>query len=162
VTGFRHIDACLPGVKLILIARNPVDRFVSQVRMDRRYGKSRSHKSIDYLLDHPQYRRRGDYQRTLLEAEKAIDPARIHVVFVERLFDAATMMREIQRICAFLDISYREPATLEKSNAARDTSFVLDNEQRRAVTRHYADVMTFMTRYEGGLPASWQADLDRL
>jgi len=113
-------------------------------------------------LSHPQYRRRGDYKRTLLEAEKAIDPARIHVVFFERLFDAATMMSEIQRICAFLDISYQEPATLEKSNAARDTSFVLDGEQRRAVARHYADVMTYMTRYEGGLPASWQADLDRL
>jgi len=160
--GFRHIDNCLPGVQFVLIARNPVDRFVSQVRMDRRYGKRRSHKTLSYLLAHPHYRRRGDYKRTLVEAEKAIGSDRILVVFFERLFDVGQAGHELERICEFLGISYMKPSTDQKSNAAKDHSFVIDDEQRREVARHYADVMDYMARYGDGLPASWLADLDRL
>jgi hypothetical protein len=160
--GYRHIARCLPDVKLLLIARNPIDRFVSQVRMDRRYGKKRGYEPISYQLSHFRYRRKGDYRRTLTEAERAVDQSRIHVVFFERLFDSAQMAREIARICSFVGVSYVEPPTVDKSNAARDKSFVLDADQRREVARHYEDVMRFMARYEGGLPESWQADLDRI
>lgn len=160
--AFRHMAKCLPGVKLILIARNPVDRFVSQVRMDRSYGSRRADWPLDRILNHVHYRRRGDYKRTLLEAEKAIDPERIHVVFYERLFDLNHRVEELKRICAFLDIGYRPPFSEERSNAARDKSFSLDVDGRRYVAQRYAEVLRFMAKYEGGLPDSWQSDLDRL
>jgi hypothetical protein len=130
--------------------------------MDRGYGKRRSHKPIVHLLDHVRFRRKGDYRRTLMAAERTIDPARIHIVFFERLFNAEFMEHELQRICSFLELSYQEPADFGKSNAARDKSFVLDDDQRRVVVQHYEGVMRYMARYEGGLPTSWQADLNRL
>ncbi len=159
--GFRHMAKCLPGVRLILIARNPVDRFVSQVRMDRGYGSHRADWPLKRILAYALYRYRGDYKRMLQEAEKTIDPSRIHVVFYERLFDAAHREAELRRLCAFLEIGYREPLSEERSNAARDKSFVLDADGRRYVAQHYAEVMRFMERY-GELPASWEADLARL
>lgn len=160
--GFRHMAKCLPDVKLVLIARNPVDRFISQVRMDRAKNKKRGDWPIDRLLAHRHYNRKGDYRRTLLEAQKAVSPDRIHVVFYERLFDANARESELRRICDFAGIAYRAPMSDERSNAARDKSFDLDDAGRRQVTQHYAEVMRFMAQYEGGLPNSWQADLDKL
>lgn len=160
--GFRHMAKVLPGVKLILIVRNPIDRFVSQVRMDRSYGKARADWPLERILSHPHYRRRGDYRRTLLEAEKAVDPSRILLTFYERLFDPAHRERELRRICTFFDISYRPPGSEEPSNVARDKTFSLDADGRRYLAQHYEEVMRFMAKYDGGLPPSWQADLDRL
>ena len=160
-TGYAHMKKCLGDPKIIFLVRNPIDRFISQARMDRRDGKRRSYRQPMKLLQHHHYRKRGDYKRTLIELRKVFEPEKIHVAFYEKLFAPETRDSELKDICDFMGIGFRNPASRERSNAARDKSFSLDENQRREVARHYEPVMRYMEEY-GTLPQSWIKDLESI
>jgi hypothetical protein len=61
--GIQHVKRMLPEVKLIYIIRDPVERALSQLRMnvERRGEQQTSEDMLLRMLDHPDIDNRGDY-----------------------------------------------------------------------------------------------------
>jgi len=159
-SAFRDMDRILPGCKFIFIARNPADRFASQLKM---HQKKQSHRKlpVQALLTSHHYRRRGDYKRTLEELFSVVGRERVIVLFYERLFDPATANDCVRRLCAHLGISYLsgDISRIADPHLGAD-EVVLTPDERALIVRNYAPVFEYMREFDpDGLPARWEDDL---
>ncbi|MGQ0741108.1 MAG: sulfotransferase [Alphaproteobacteria bacterium] len=157
---FREIDALLPGCRFLLIVRSPVARFISQYSMEKRRGFRPRNRSVMAALRSQNYRRRGDYKRTLEALFEAVPRSRVLVVFFENLFAGATCNGiQMQQIGSFLGIDCMPADSSEAVNRNEQRVELCEREQA-LVARSFVQTYEYMKTFNGGvLPDSWQREL---
>lgn len=152
---FAQMAAVAGDVRFIFVMRNPADRYWSQLRFARRNVPNLDpFAQFRARLDHPAYRLRSDYRRTLAELFAAVDASRVHLAFFERLFTQV----EVERLCDFLGVA-RCPAdfTPVGQTASRE---VMSADMRALAVRHFAGVYRFAEgHFAGDIPESWRNDI---
>ena len=80
--GIQHVKRMLPAVKLIYIVRDPVERALSQLRMnvERRGDPRPSEEQLLRLLEHPDIDNRGDYLTYIPRWRQVFSPDRLLVL----------------------------------------------------------------------------------
>ncbi|RZU52081.1 sulfotransferase domain-containing protein [Krasilnikovia cinnamomea] len=155
-----RIAADLPGVKILVLVRDPVERAYSQhahevargFESERDFGAAlalepaRLHRQEERLADDPRYysfahqhhayRARGEYARYLGAMARHLDRERIHVVESERFFTEPEQVYD--EVLDFLRLpqGMAEPP-FEKHNA-RPRATDMDPAVRRDLTAHFA------------------------
>ncbi|GAB1645087.1 sulfotransferase domain-containing protein [Krasilnikovia sp. MM14-A1259] len=155
-----RIAADLPGVKIIVLVRDPVERAYSQhahevgrgFEQERDFGAAlalepaRLHRQEERLAEDPRYysfahqhhayRARGEYARYLGMMVRHLHRERIHVVESERFFtEPEQVYDEVQNFLG-LPLGMAEPP-FEKHNA-RPREADMDPVIRRDLTAHFA------------------------
>ena len=108
--GFREIRALFPSIRVIFIMRDPVERFLSQVRMDqnsrqRKNGDARD--IVDFIKFHLENRgsvERSSYQNVIANVDNAFESHEVIYLFYETLFRKET----IQSLCNSIGLEYLE------------------------------------------------------
>ncbi|BFU46948.1 sulfotransferase domain-containing protein [Krasilnikovia sp. MM14-A1004] len=155
-----RIAADLPGVKILVLVRDPVERAYSQhahevargFESERDFGAAlalepaRLHRQEERLAEDPRYysfahqhhayRARGEYARYLGAMARHLDRERIHVVESERFFTEPEQVYDEVLDFLGLPAGMAEPA-FEKHNARPRTSD-MDPGVRRDLTAHFA------------------------
>lgn len=158
--AFRDMDKIFPNCKFIFIARNPPDRFASQMKMHQE-KKSHPTSTVKALLKNHHYKLRGDYRRTLEELFSVVERERVLVLFYERLFDPATADDCVRRICSHLNISYRPGDISRVADPHQGAeAVILTPEERELIVTHYEPLYNYMRDFDpDGLPTRWESDL---
>ena len=139
----------------VFLMRDPVDRVLSQMRMQVRRKADRFQRPLDEVLlrrhRHKGYSSRTRYDLTLSALDEAFDPADIYVAFYEDLFTED----RIREICVFLGIDVHPPRFDVRSNASPPATDISEA-TLRTVAEHFRPV------YEAVAARFPGADLERL
>lgn len=103
--GIEHIKQLLPGVKLIYIVRDPVERALSQLRMNiERANKEPTLDRLMVMCDHPDIENRGDYRSYIPRWRRHFDASNLLILpFGDMRSSPAEF---IQRIESHLGVSH--------------------------------------------------------
>lgn len=143
--GLSAIKDQFPAAKLILLLRDPVSRYVSQLNFTDNTGM------FDAFLDHPGFVQRGAYDVIWKNLAKVFDEARIYVGFYETLFADES----VAGICDFLGLSFK-PANYDKRVNASRRSFKPSPEQELRARKAFGDVYAFCEDMFGDrIPEKW-------
>lgn len=146
----------LPGVKLIVMLRDPVERAFSAYKHELARGyetesferaleleDERLRGEIDRLRDDPRYesfshrhhsyRHRGQYAEQLARLLEFFPASQLHVIESESFFAAPAA--EYQRLVSFLGLAAFQPASFDRYNARPGTG--LADATRDRLTEHY-------------------------
>jgi hypothetical protein len=154
-----HMHAVAPEAKLVLLLRDPVDRFWSQCRMKHADGSlGRGDPAAMQLFDTPNGRPRGEYSATILRYCRRFDPSRMLVVFHEGL--AREPRRTLREVCGFLGIA-AEPVDDDRAglrvNDSPDRSPMPETLRGRIAAAYQAEKETLAEVF-GGHAAGWLGD----
>jgi hypothetical protein len=165
----------LPGVRLVVLVRDPVERAYSQHAHELARGfesetsfaralalePARLHGQHQRMLDDPAYysyahqhhayRERGEYTRYLEQMAGLVGRDRIHVVESERFF--ADPEPAYDGVLDFLGLPRLGYPAFERHNARPRT--ILDDRIRRDLTSHYASYDEALAPWLGR-PPSWR------
>jgi hypothetical protein len=145
----RRIAADLPGVKIVAMVRDPVERAYSaykhefargfetesfdealrleDVRVDPELDRMLADESYQsQVYRHQAYRRRGQYAEQLRAFEDLLGAGRVHVVDSERFFTEPE--KEYERLLTFLELPVVMPASFDRFNARPGTPMSPDAE----------------------------------
>ena len=164
----------LPGAKLVVLVRDPVERAYSQhahevardFEPERDFGNAlalepaRLHRQEDRLAQDPEYysfahqhhayRARGEYARYLAVMAQHVGRERIHVVESERFFSDPEATYD--EVCTFLGLpTHLGRPPFERHNARPRTSD-MDPGIRRELTAHYAPHDEALAMWLGRMP----------
>ena len=118
-----RIATLLPGLRVVFVLRNPVERAWSHLRY--RHGDAirtgrMSPAAMREFVDSPEQRLRGDYLRTLEIWSRHVPETRLHVTFYDHL--VADPGRFFERICGFLGVEVGLPAPPDRSRVINAAS----------------------------------------
>lgn len=160
--GFAEMGRLVGDPKIVLILRNPADRFWSQLRFTGEFRDLfRPLNEFESALNDPQYLLRTRYERTLSELFKAFDRASAAVIFYEDLFFGERREAEMQKITGLLGIDYREPEFDQRVAVSQEVE--LSPEIRKKAVERFASTYSEVRDFFGGyLPESWSKDLESI
>ncbi len=164
--GFSAIKKIYPQAKFIFIMRDPVSRYLSQIRFISQLrlvegktplkGFDANATAVEYLSK-TEYVTRGDYQRTVETLLRATGEDSVCILFYEHLFDSYRQSSELQILCGFLGVEFRPSHNLEKINETQ--KFEFDEGAISEVRRHFSSTYEFVDRKFGKIaPESWNWD----
>jgi hypothetical protein len=159
--ALRDIAARIPGVRLIFVMRDPVERFWSHARFDAgRAGESAAalEARLDALLDDPLLLPRSDYRAVITKLDEAVPRAQVLYAFYERLVEPATAVGEIRRLERFLGLApLGEPVLREFVGRRINVSPAADlpAPARARIELRLAAVYDFVAARFGGMPPGW-------
>ena len=104
----EDIVRLMPGVKIIYILRNPVERAWSGIRRRCWYGEGKKADEVsrDKLIEISKEESlliRGDYRRNINVWEMALHPANIHYMFYDDISENG--VAELEKLCRFLGVT---------------------------------------------------------
>lgn len=110
--GVDYVARFLPRARIVYLIRHPVDRAVSQLRMNLQRENRRPETLADWMreIDDPVLHERGDYA-TYLPRWQARYPDMLVLPFGLIARDPAGVLRRIEAFCALLPHDYQEPGT---------------------------------------------------
>jgi len=116
-SAFREMDQHFPGCKFIYIMRDPVDRFLSQLRFRRKLLKKKGTDEdpvsyFDQAVEDPGYLQRSDYSRLMDVLESVIPAERIHYEFFERMLSPDSVVESVRSIERFLQLRPKDEGEL--------------------------------------------------
>lgn len=156
--GFAAMRALHPDVRLILLMRNPADRFWSSLRFNKTHTPNFDiDMMFDRLIGREDFRLLADYERTIRSVETALGPERLHIEFYERLFTPSA----IKKICNFAGITYVEPDFDRRSNAS-DIKVMSADRRRQALVAYAHVYRAIGERLRGDMPENWRADVETI
>ncbi len=151
-----------PVTRFVYVLRDPVSRLWSHLRMNAarragapedipartnrmfwRYGRGRF----------PGMHQRSDYRGALERLGRALDPARLLVLFYEELF----RQDSIDRLCAFLGIRPMRAPVEEPVHVG--PAVEMTEEQRRHARRWLAPQYHYVQQSLGRVPEAWRANM---
>ena len=96
--GIQHVKRMLPDVKIIYIVRDPVERALSQLRMNvERRGEQPSEGLLLRMADHPDIDNRGDYRKYIPQWRQVFSQERMLIVpYGEIATDPRGFLRRIE------------------------------------------------------------------
>lgn len=143
--GLSAIKEQFPAAKTILLLRDPVSRYVSQLNFTNNTGM------FDAFLDRPGFVQRGAYHVIWENLAAVFGEANIHVAFYETLFADES----VAGICDFLGLSFK-PANYEKRVNQSKQSFRPSAEQELRARKAFRTVYDFCeTRFGDKVPTKW-------
>lgn len=123
----------------VFLMRDPVDRVLSQMRMQVRRKADRFQRPIEEVLlerhTNAEYVLRTQYDRTIAALDAAFDPDEVYYGFFENLFDEA----RVREICALVGIDFHAPRFDVRRNSSPPAVGVSDR-VLRTVAEHYRPV----------------------
>ena len=162
--GFAAIKTMMPSAKFIFILRDPLTRYMSQVRFRESQLPESGFRASEEVLQHiydRQYDLRTDYGRTLGELEQVVPRDDICVVFFEHLMAPEDDGVELRRITDFLGIDYRPGDVGTRINAGMSVAF--DQDEHRRIVQRFARVYEYVfQRYAERVPESWRRSYELL
>jgi hypothetical protein len=106
--GVQHVKRMLPDVKLIYIVRDPVERALSQLRMnvERKGGAQPSEDQLLRMVDHPDIDNRGDYQTYIPRWRQVFAPDRLLMLpYGDIRNDPLGLLRRIEQFIGVAEFS---------------------------------------------------------
>ena len=160
--GIQAIETALDRPNYLWILRNPADRFWSHVRFRARWKDDLTGTAaITELLDQDIYRLHSAHKRTYLAYRDIIADGRLHIMFYEQVFDAATSQKVCDALCDFLGLGHHQADRMKQVNVGDKWS--TDIFDRAAVVAAMAEDYRFFAETFGqALPQSWQDDIAAL
>lgn len=157
IEGFKAMRDLLPGVKVIFIMRNPVDRYWSHLKhmYTRGYSIDFVSESLAKLSD-PQYFLRTDYKRTIKAAEAVFPAQDVLLLFYEKLFFEERKLEYFNKIPDFLGIKRMKPSLEKIRNKSKDVA--QSKEERRALVEALKHVYEYVVDRFEDVPDSWVKD----
>jgi hypothetical protein len=173
-----RIAADLPGTKLLVLVRDPVERAYSQhhhevargFEQERDFGNAlaleaaRMHRQehklatdptyYSFAHQHHAYRARGEYARYLSVMAQHVGRERIHVVESERFFTEPEQTYD--EVCQFLGLPTDLPKPPFERHNARPRKSDMDATLRRDLTEHFAPHDEALITWLGRVPV-WRA-----
>lgn len=171
--ALQRIGGDLPGIKLVAMVRNPVERAFSAYKHE--YARGFERESFERALEledrrlageiermlndpryesfshrHHSYRHRGQYAEQLERALALFPGDRIHVIDSEAFFDQPA--EEYRRLLAFLALHPFEPPRFDRHNSRPGAP--MEPQTRRMLAEHYAPHDERLSRLLGR-PLSW-------
>ena len=123
----------------VFLMRDPVDRVLSQVRMQVRRKADRFEDPIEQVLlrrhTRAEYALRTQYHHTIAALDEAFEPGEVHYGFFEDFFDE----ERVREICALVGIDFHPPSFDVRRNASPPAVGVSE-EVLRTVAEHYRPV----------------------
>lgn len=143
--GMASIKEQFPAARAILLLRDPVSRYVSQLRFTNNSSR------FAQFLDHPGFIQRGAYDVIWKNLRTAFSKEDIYVGFYESLFKDET----ISEICDFLGLTFQPANYGRRVNPSR-TSLKLTPEQELQARKKFRTVYEFCEEKFGSrVPDSW-------
>ncbi|WJW75309.1 sulfotransferase [Thiohalobacter sp. IOR34] len=154
IDRIKEMAAYLPGVKIIYILRNPIERAWSVMR--RRtwygYGAKAGDTGLDYLvgLTHDEgILIRGDYRRNIEAWESVVPVERIHYMFFDDI--QVDGDKELRRVCEFLGVD--SELLPESKQGSKPVNFAPASNMpavvRQALVRYYEKDREFLEQKFG-------------
>lgn len=170
----RRFTADLPGVRLLVLVRDPVERAYSahshesargfetepferaiELEPERLAGQvealQQDPRGDAYDLQHHGYLTRGRYVEQLRRLESLVGRDRIHVIDSQAFFDAP--VEAFARVTDFLGLSSYAGAKFDKHNARRRSP--MSEELRTRLTAHFEPYDEELATWLGHMP-SWR------
>lgn len=152
--AFRYMKSIYPSVKFIFIMRDPVERFISHIKFDKKLelGEIESIKE-DAKKPNSIYLRRSRYDQTIKRIEETVCSSDIKYLFYENMFN----VKSIKSICDFLSIDYCN-AEFSKFSNKNDMvkSNILSTDERAQIQELLTDTYDFCrTKFMHEIPTTW-------
>ncbi|MFK8047626.1 MAG: sulfotransferase [Halioglobus sp.] len=161
--GFSEILDIYPRAKFVFLMRDPVSRYLSQIRFLSQLRMVEGKKPLKGFdanvvaaeyLSKPEYHLRGDYQRTLENLLQATGQESVCVLFYEHLFEDTHDFQELTMLCDFLGIEFRPPHSTARVNASGEFEF--DRDVIARIRQHFSSTYEFVDKkYGSRAPRSW-------
>lgn len=143
--GLAAIKDQFPQVKVIFLLRDPVSRYVSQLKFTDNTGM------FDAFLDRPGFVQRGAYDVIWKNLVEVFGPANIHAGFYENLFADDS----VAGICDFLGLPFKA-ANYDKRVNPSQRSFEPSADQELRARKAFRGVYEFCEETFGNrIPAKW-------
>jgi hypothetical protein len=163
--AFAEMDQRFPDCRFIFILRDPVSRFLSQLRFKRKQQVRRGLDTIDPVayfdaaLSSQEFLKRSDYRHTMETIESVIPKSRILYLFFEELVAPGSVESMMRQVEEFLSLRPKLAAELngqvdERRNFSETAAFT--EEQRVRLRGTLEGVYRFVEGYFGRLPTSWE------
>ena len=162
----KHIRSLFPGVKVILLLRDPVERAWSQVRFvwtrRRRMNHLDDIDSIKEFVESPGQSLRSDYVRTVDTWFSCFPREQIFIGFYDDIVENPGTL--FSSILKFLEVSPIEtdkfPSLYRRVNASREKEMPV--EVRYYLARKYREQLEQLSRLVGSHALSWLGEADNV
>jgi hypothetical protein len=143
--GMVAIKDLFPEAKAILLLRDPVSRYVSQLRF------TDNSKYFEAFLDRPGFLERGAYDVIWRNLTSVFDVKDVYVGFYETLFQEGS----VREICKFLGLPFAPADYGRRVNPSR-ASLELSEKQERLARKKFQHIYDFCNETFGSrVPDSW-------
>lgn len=162
----KYIYNSHPNVRIFMLMRNPIKRYISALQY---WGRKRPSFSIskNYIkgLTQQTFDKYTRYDKTILRLQEIIPRERLYFEYYENLFQKSYTC--LYSLCSFLGISYIPPEKLSSKltksvNASPyKEEFKPSNHEINLIYQHFSDVYHNVPRLiSKKLPVSWQDDIN--
>ncbi len=154
----EHIERLLPGLKMILLLRNPLERTWSHLRFEWSRGnlaKPERLADIKTFIDHPHQDLRNDYMRTIENWESVFGADRLFIGFYDEI--EKNPLGLLSRVCSFLDVPATNFAEYARAEMRVNVSMQLAVPQEIATymrARYTSQIERLGERF-GGYASDW-------
>ncbi len=159
------IKQLLPGLKIIFLVRNPIERAWSHVRYDYKTGKVSDlsdMKEVKPVIDSESQELRSDYLRSYRIWTDVFGKRQVHVDFYDRIRESPqTLLTEVGEFLALSDPEglYKERRSDRRVNASPKSD--MPDEIRSYVTRKYIGDLREMADIFGGYAKKWVGEAEK-
>jgi len=159
--GFAHMKRLAPGMRVLYILRNPVERTWSQLlHICRREGLRPDRLEPEELLAStraPVFAAHGDYVAVLDALDRAFRPEQVRIDFFEQVH--ADRDGALERICGFIGLDY-DPVWFGETGRRFNPSepAPMPAEVREHFRNEYAGMVGELESRLGALPEAWEMD----
>ena len=165
--AFREMNGLFDDARFIFIMRDPVDRFLSQLRFKKKRQKAKGNDNFDPVahlgeaLSDPNFIFRSNYRKTIETLENAVPKEKILYLFFEEMVAPESVVAKMRSVEQFLNLAPRSESELlslvdEKKNVSEVVDFTL--EQQGMVRELLDDVYCYVEDRFGFLPRGWVND----
>jgi hypothetical protein len=157
-----RIHRLLPGVKIIFLLRNPIERAWSHLRFEWMHGRFtglQDFKQICAAVERPGPALRADYLRTLEIWESQFLHEQIFIGFFDDI--AAQPAKLLHQVLTFLGVDYFGSNALDeqlRKQVARSKEVEMPVAVRRHLAQKYLPELEKLSARFGGHPERWRAE----
>ena len=162
--GFTHIKTLIPHAKIIFIMRDPIDRFISQLKFKGKRHAFRGLEDYDVLknfeamLDNIKFIRRSDYETTIKKIRKTVDSDHLLILFYEKLLYEDTV-GQYRRIESYLNLQPKDDHEIlswkdEKSNETKKIE--ISSKLKKMAGKKFKDIYEYIFKEFQNVPQKWQ------
>jgi hypothetical protein len=152
---FAFMQSLCAESRYIFIMRDPVERFISHVRFDKKLNPKLNldQMKIRAMKKHSIHYRRSRYDTTVRNLENHVGPQSIHYMFYESMF----CREAIADLCAFMDLEFYEPDLSHLSNINTvDLGALFTPQELEEVAANLSDTYNFCReRFGRSVPPQW-------
>lgn len=159
--GFIEMKRLLNNPKIILMLRNPIDRYWSQIRFHEKFIPNINFEEY-YLSSFNKYNiiTHSNYQNILPTLFKVFDGSNVHIVFYEHLFNENLKENTIKSICDFLEVNFIRPKINKRINSS--VSVKLTDKLRLFGIEKLKLSYEYIIENFNDVPSNWIEDLNSI